>query len=121
MAKFNWRDAFNTGDNNFISGAQRRLVVDMIHDWDSDWDVQTEDGLICRVEDSDGDPIWDADWGSGDDLSEHFSDRFIQWMDDHFKSTSKKARVVIGDATKLPLPEDSPLSSSKGATSSSSF
>lgn len=121
MNKFNWRDAFLLEGSSSLNTHQRRLVVDMIHDWDCDWDVQTREGYICRVEDSDGDPIWDEDWAAHDDLSEHFSDRFIAWMDDHFRDPNKKVRVVVGNSTILPLPGDSPQSSSKGATPSSSF
>jgi hypothetical protein len=104
-----------------LTTQQRRMVVNLINDWDCDWNVDTRDGYICRVEDSDGDGIWDEDWGSQDDLSDHFSLRFIEWMDDHIRSPDKKVKVVVGNSTILPLPGDSPQPSSKGATPSSSF
>lgn len=118
MNKFNWRAAFaNAGGE--ISQQQRRQVIDRIPSWVSDWHIEYENYYIVRVEDGDGDAIWDADWDSDANLEEYFSSRFIEWMDQQFGH--RKVKVVVGNSTILPLPGDSPHSSSKGATPSSSF
>jgi hypothetical protein len=87
--------------------------------WNSDWNIDYENYYIVRVEDGDGDGIWDSEWDSDSNLEGYFSGRFIEWMDQQFGQ--RKVKVVVGNHTILPLPGDSPQSSSKGATPSSSF
>ena len=115
--KFNWRWAFN-GSNHGIDANNRQRVVDAIYDWHGDWNVETESLWIMNVEDSDRDCIWNCDDHEIEEIDHRFSHRFIDYMDKKFLS---KQKVVIGKATKLPLPVASPPSSSKGAVSSSSF
>lgn len=113
-SKFNWRHAFYGMGGN-LTTSQLNRVYESVNSW-SDWEVSTSDGYIIRVEDCDGDGIWDYEWEE-EDFDRFFSDRFIKYMN----TTFGKPGVVIGKATKLPLPVASPPSSSKGAVSSSSF
>lgn len=119
MNKFNWRGAFDNPEGGNLSQVQRRQVIDRIPMWNSDWHIEYENFYITRVEDGDGDAIWDSEWASESNLEEYFSSRFIEWMDQQFGQL--KVKVVVGNSTILPLPGDSPQSSSKGATPSSSF
>lgn len=110
-SKFNWRWAFSTSDQS-VTVENRQRVVDAMYGWSSEWTIDTEGMWITRVEDEDGDCVWDCEFNDVDEIDNCFSDHFLQWMDTQFSSGKKK--VVVGNATKLPLPGDSPLSSSKG-------
>jgi hypothetical protein len=101
---FDWRGAFdNTGID--CTREQRNQVIQAIADWNSDWEIDNHDLYITRIEDEDGDGIWDADYDDSDDVDQYFSSEFIEWMDTKFmgKKRSKKP-VVIGKSTKLPIP-----------------
>lgn len=117
MQKINWRHAFD-GSGMSMTQENRQRVLNALSDWNSDWHVEHSSLWVTRIEDEDGDYIWDCEDGT-DQLENHFSDGFVDWMDRQFNGGKKK--VVIGTATKLPLPVASPPSSSKGAVSSSSF
>ena len=114
-SKINWRHAFYEQGGS-LPRNQRDRVVAAVMDW-SDWEVLTEDNYITRIEDENEDGVWDYEWGNSD-FSDYFSERFIRHMDKLFAG---KNTVVIGSATKLPLPVASPSPSSKGVVSSSSF
>jgi hypothetical protein len=102
--RFDWRGAFS-GVPADASPAQRRAVRQAIMDWNSDWTYDTEDGYIMRLEDEDGDGIWDYDYDNAENIGDYFSSEFIAHMDNKFLGTSKsKKPVVIGKATKLPIP-----------------
>lgn len=112
-SKINWRHAFYDEGGN-MPRSKRENVISAVMSW-SDWDVTTENGYITRIEDAGGDGIWDYEWGNT--LDDHFSDRFLKYMDKTFQTSS----VFVGKATILPLPVDNPSPSSKGVVSSSSF
>ena len=104
QSKFDWRGAF-CGTGVDIEPSQRRLVRDAIEAWNSDWQWDTDDGLIIRLEDDNCDGIWDIDYDDSDDVDQYFPSDFIRYMDMKFlgKAGPKKP-VVIGNATKLPIP-----------------
>lgn len=116
--KIDWRHAFG-GSGWAISPENRQRVLNAIADWNSDWHVEHTSLWITRVEDEDGDRIWDGEEDNPEEVDRYFSYEFKQWMDSKFNGGKKK--VVVGKATILPLPVASPPSSSKGAVSSSSF
>lgn len=108
QSKFDWRGAF-CGTGVDIVPSQRRLVRDAIEAWNSDWQWDTDDGLIIRVEDDNCDGIWDIDYDDSDDVDQYFSGEFIRYMDMKFLGkTRPKQPVVIGPSTKLPLPGSRP-------------
>lgn len=120
-SKFRWMDAFSVSSHarRPTTYEQRELVVQAIYEWNSEWNVDTDNNYICHLEDEDGDTLYDEGWDDEIDVRNCFSRRFVEYMDKEFLTIKKK--VVVGNATKLPLPGDSPLSSSKGVAPSSSF
>jgi len=101
----NWRYAFD-GSGSSISPDNRQRVLHAIADWNSDWDVSHDAMWITRIEDEDGDTVWDCDHYGYDDIDNCFPQRFLEWMDQHFKLNKKS--VVIGKATILPIPDARP-------------
>lgn len=102
--RFDWRGAFY-GVPADADPAQRRAARQAIMEWNSDWTYDTDDGYIIRLEDQDGDGIWDADYDDSENVCDYFSNDFITYMDNKFLGKSKpKKPVVIGNATKLPIP-----------------
>lgn len=106
--RFDWRGAFSQVGIDATS-AQRGEVCRAIMDWNGDWTYDTDGGYIVRVEDEDGEGIWDIDYDDCEDVDQFFSDEFLEYMDFKFllKRRAKKP-VVIGAATKLPLPGSRP-------------
>lgn len=104
MTTFDWRGAFeNTGIDS--TREQRNQVIQAIANWNSDWNIDYHDLYINRVEDEDGDGIWDVDYDDSDDINAYFSSDFLQWMDAKFLGKPRKKKsVVIGKSTKLPIP-----------------
>lgn len=117
MAKIDWRNAFSRVSRQRLSSGDFDRVVDYLRCWDG-WNVMHEDGFITRVEDDDEDGIWDEDWDDPREFPMYFSDRLIKGLNKTFEF---KTPTFVGNATKLPIPGDAPLSSSKGVAPSSSF
>lgn len=104
MTTFDWRGAFD-GTGIDITSQQRNQVIEAIANWNSDWEVDNHHMWITRVEDEDGDGIWDCDYDDSSDVEQYFSSDFIRWMDSKFMGKPrKKQKVVIGTSTKLPIP-----------------
>lgn len=106
--RFDWRAAFSeTGMDS--TDEQRRAVRNAIQMWNSDWAWDTHEDYLIRVEDEDGDGIWDEDYDDSHDVDNYFSSDFIAYMDNKFLGKAKPKRpTVIGNATKLPLPGSRP-------------
>lgn len=117
MAKIDWRRAFYHERHEPLPLAHFSLVVDHLLNWD-EWDITHLDGFITRIEDADGDGVWDSDWEDPREFSMYFSDRLIRSLNNAFWN---KKPIFVGKAAVLPLPVDSPSSKMKGAISSSSF
>lgn len=102
--RFDWRGAFSNVPAD-ADPSQRRAVRQAIMDWNSDWTYDSDDGYIMRLEDENGDGIWDVDYDDSENVGDFFSSDFIAYMDNKFlgKPRAKKP-VVIGNATKLPIP-----------------
>lgn len=102
--RFNWRGAFeNSGVE--LRPSQREQVYRAIERWNSDWSIDSDGYLIHRIEDEDGDGIWDYDYDDSHDLGCYFDSDFIEWMDTKFLGAKRsKKPVVIGKSTKLPIP-----------------
>lgn len=104
QSKFDWRGAFH-GTGVDIESTQRRLVRDAIVEWNSEWQWESDDGYIIRLEDENCDGIWDIDYDDSDDVDCYLPSDFIRWMDMKFLGRARpKQQVVIGKATKLPIP-----------------
>jgi hypothetical protein len=104
-ARFQWRYAFH-GQPGAILREERRLVCQAIDDWNNDWSYDSDDYLLYRVENEDGDGIWDSDYSDAEDIDNYFSSNFIQYMDLKFLGKARpKKPVFVGNATKLPLPD----------------
>jgi len=101
---FNWRGAFSLTRFD-ASPAQQREVIRALANWNSDWNWDTQEGYLVRVEDENGDGIWDIDYDDCHDVDQFFGSDFLQWMDTRFLSKKRsKKPVVIGKSTKLPIP-----------------
>jgi hypothetical protein len=112
-------DAFHGVAQRYPELRFRQRVINAIYDWNSDWHVETDDYYIQRVEDEDGDCIWDVDWDDDNNPRAHFSNDFRRYMDEKFAGGKKP--IFVGKATILPIPGDSPSSLTKGPSPSSSF
>jgi hypothetical protein len=103
--RFDWRYAF-MGLDAALNREQRRLVCQAIDDWNNDWCYDCDDYLIYRVENEDGDGIWDSDYEDSHDINQYFDNSFLQYMDLKFLGKARpKKPVFVGKATKLPLPD----------------
>ena len=102
--RFDWRGAFSNVPVD-ADPAQRRAVRQAIMEWNSDWTYDTDDGYIMRLENEEGEGIWDVDYDNSYNVGDYFDGDFISYMDNKFlgKPRAKKP-VVIGNATKLPIP-----------------
>lgn len=101
--RFNWRGAFY-GTNVDIGSAERRLVRQEIADWNGEWQWDTDDGYIIRLEDENCDGIWDLDYDDSDDVDAYLPTDFVRYLDKKFLGTTQKTTLIVGKATKLPLP-----------------
>lgn len=98
-----WRDAF-LGAGPACDSSLREDVVDAICEWNSSWEVETDNrGYIINVRDEGYDTIWDTDADYSDSVEDFFSESFVSFMDTKF-TKGKKVQKFLGSATKLPLP-----------------
>ena len=98
----NWRHVF-LGAGPRVPAEFRDHVIDLIYQFNPSWSIDTDDrGYIIEIRNEDDDCLWHEDNDDSELVDIHFSNRFLQWMDE--KTGHSKSKLIIGKATKLPIP-----------------